>query len=101
MQARWLRSVRAPLAQGHALDVARARLEQAWGGLHAARERRLERSALALRHLNPEAVLERGFAIVTTIDNAVVQRSDTLSIGESLRIRFARGSASASVTDKD
>ena len=101
MQARWLRSVRAPLAQGRALDVARARLEQAWDGLHAARERRLERSALALRHLNPEAVLERGFAIVTTIDNAVVQRSDTLSIGESLRIRFARGSASASVTDKD
>jgi exodeoxyribonuclease VII large subunit len=101
MTARWLRNVGAPLAQRQALIDAWLRLEQAWGSSHTARERGLERCAVALRHLNPEAVLERGFAIVTTADNTVVQRSDALRIGESLRIRFARGSAGASVTEKD
>jgi exodeoxyribonuclease VII large subunit len=101
MAARWLRNVRAPPAQHQALHDARMRLEQAWTSAHTARERRLERCAVALRHLNPEAVLERGFAIVTTADNAVVQRSDALRVGDSLRIRFARGSARARVTEKD
>jgi exodeoxyribonuclease VII large subunit len=101
MQARWLRNVRAPLAQRLALNDARMRLEQEWRSAHTGHERGLERCAVALRHLNPEAVLERGFAIVTTADHAVIQCSDALRIGEPLRIRFARGGARASVTEKD
>jgi exodeoxyribonuclease VII large subunit len=101
MQARWLRNARAPLAQRQALHDAHLLIEQAWGNSRTARARRVERCADALRHLNPEAVLERGFAIVTTADNNVVQHSDALRIGQSLRIRFAHGGARASVTEKD
>ena len=101
MRARWLRKLRAPPGELQTLSEWGMRLQTAWGTTDTARIRRLERCAIALQHLNPEAVLERGFAIVTTADNAVVLRSDTLQIGESLHIRFARGSAGASVTDKD
>ena len=61
----------------------------------------IERCADALRHLNPEAVLERGFAIVTTAQDTVVQSADALRIGESLKVRFARGAARATVTGKE
>ena len=101
VESRWLRHLRAPLPQRLALAAARLRARQAWAGMLAAQARRVERSADALRHLNPEAVLERGFAIVTTADDAVVQRADALRIGESVKLRFARGSARASVTGKE
>ena len=101
LRARWLRALRAPPAQSRALADAQVRLGQAWDTGHALRERRMERCALALRHLNPEAVLERGYAIVTAADERVVQRSAALQIGDALQIRFAQGSAQASVTARD
>ena len=101
LRARWLRALRAPLGQGQALHDAQARLDLAWSAAQGARARRLERCADALRHLNPEAVLERGFAIVTRDDASVVHRSDALEIGEALRIQFAQGRATARVTDKE
>ena len=101
VEARWLRHVRAPLPQQMALAAARHRARRAWDSAHALRGRRVERCADALRHLNPEAVLERGFAIVTTAEGAVVQRADALRIGESLKVRFARGAARATVTDTE
>lgn len=101
LKARWVRQARSPLAQRQVLADARLRVGQAWSQSHAGRQRRLERCADALRHLNPAAVLERGFAIVTRADNEVVQRSDALVVGEPLRIRFAQGSAGVSVTEKE
>ena len=56
---------------------------------------------VALQHLNPEAVLERGYAIVTQADGSIVQDSRTLAIGDVLRVSLARGSVEASVTAKD
>ena len=100
LDARWLRLLRAPLPQRLAQAVAQRRTQQAWAGALALRTRRVERCADALRHLNPEAVLERGFAIVTTADDTVVQRADALRIGESVKLRFACGVARANVTDK-
>ena len=95
LQARLLRRVRVVPAQERALATLRTALGRALARDIAARERRLERLTVALRHLNPESVLERGYAIVTNADHEVVQSSAALSI------RFAQGAVEASVTSKD
>jgi len=95
------RRVAATLSQQRVVTGARLALAQAARRDVLARERRLDRLAVALRHLNPESVLERGYAIVTTTGNAVVQASEALQIGQPLRIRFARGTAESTVTAKD
>jgi len=51
-----------------------------------------------LAHLNPTAVLQRGYAIVTTADGAIVHDAAHLTIGDSLDLAFARGTAGAKVT---
>jgi exodeoxyribonuclease VII large subunit len=55
----------------------------------------LERSLL---HLSPQAVLERGYSIVTTTDGAIVHDARAVAIGESIGVQFARGEAEARVT---
>jgi len=101
VQARLLRRARVAPAQERALAALQSVLGRALARDIATRERRLERLAVALRHLNPESVLERGYAIVTTENAEVVQSSAALAIGQPLRIRFAEGGAQASVTAKD
>jgi exodeoxyribonuclease VII large subunit len=95
------RRISAAPPQQRALTAARIALTQAAKRDVVVRERRLDRLAVALRHLNPESVLERGYAIVTTGDNVVVQSSASLQVGQSLSIRFARGSAESTVTARD
>ena len=55
----------------------------------------LERS---LTHLSPQAVLERGYAIVTNADGAIVDDARTVQIGEDVALTFARGGADARIT---
>jgi exodeoxyribonuclease VII large subunit len=57
--------------------------------------------AQSLAHLNPQAVLERGYAIVSRSDGAIVQDSAQLQRGEVIALRFARGGAAATVDDLD
>ena len=90
--------LRAPLVQSVALDRAcerwqRAGMERA-GGL----AQRLAALELGLRHLNPQGVLDRGYSIVTTAAGVVVQDAAAVTIGDRLRLRFARGAAEAQVT---
>jgi exodeoxyribonuclease VII large subunit len=66
---------------------------------------RLERShaqiaalGRSLAHLNPQAVLERGYAIVTTADGAIVDASEKLAVGDDVALAFARGTADAKIT---
>lgn len=101
LRQRFTRRLQQAIPQSRALESACFALLQAAGRNWSGRERRLERVTLALRHLSPEAVLERGYAIVTTLEQAVVQDSSDLTLGQPLHIRFARGSADASVTGKD
>ncbi len=54
--------------------------------------------ARSLAHLNPQAVLDRGYAIVTAADGAIVQDAATLGAGDAVDIAFARGKAAATVT---
>jgi exodeoxyribonuclease VII large subunit len=61
---------------------------------------RIAAGARALAHLNPEAVLERGYSIVTHADGSVVHSARTVAVDESLDLRFAQGSARARVERK-
>jgi exodeoxyribonuclease VII large subunit len=54
--------------------------------------------ARSLAHLNPQAVLDRGYAIVTAGDGAIVQDAATLAVGDDIDIAFARGTAGAKIS---
>jgi exodeoxyribonuclease VII large subunit len=67
----------------------------------------LDRRGRALRavkahllHLNPEAVLTRGYSIVTKRDGTIVRDSAALDMGEQVRLAFAAGIARARIEDK-
>ena len=57
----------------------------------------LARLTLSLGHLDPAAVLERGYAIARTPDGSVVRASAGLRRGDALEISFAHGGASVRV----
>ena len=65
------------------------------------RERALAALAQNLAHLNPSGVLERGYAIVADRDGRIVHDSRDLSIGDDVALTFARGGASAKITDNN
>jgi exodeoxyribonuclease VII large subunit len=98
VQARLLRECRAPLPQAaRVAHVARA-LATA-GRDHVRRaERHVDRLGAALALLNPTAVLDRGYAIVTAADGAIVADARDLATGADVAMRFAKGRAQASVT---
>ena len=60
----------------------------------------LRMAALAqnLAHLNPQGVLERGYAIVTAAGGAIVEDASKLVVGDDVDIAFARGNAGATIT---
>lgn len=92
------RELRAPLPA--AANLARAR--DAW--LRVGRERLANAQrdvaglARGLTHLNPQAVLDRGFAIVAAADGTIVADGATLHPGDELRVTLARGGADVTVT---
>jgi exodeoxyribonuclease VII large subunit len=61
---------------------------------------RCARVAASLTHLDPARVLARGYSIVERADGAVVVDGATLDVGETVRIRFARGGAQARIERK-
>ncbi|MGP1678610.1 MAG: exodeoxyribonuclease VII large subunit, partial [Burkholderiales bacterium] len=63
----------------------------------AALAEKLARFSLGLDHLDPAAVLERGYAIVRRPDGSVVRTSAGLRSGDPLELSFARGSAAVRV----
>jgi exodeoxyribonuclease VII large subunit len=53
-----------------------------------------------LSHLNPEAVLDRGYSIVTKDDGSIVRDADRLAIDDRVVMRFSRGGAKGRITEK-
>lgn len=83
------------------LQQQRARLpEQVQLGLQRQRVR-LNHAAVRLSLLDPELVLERGYAWVSTgePEGQTVSRSQDVLLGQSLRIRLAHGRLGAKVTE--
>jgi exodeoxyribonuclease VII large subunit len=60
----------------------------------------LQRQQAHLAHLNPQSVLERGYSIAYAADGAILRTSDKVSIGDNIRIIFAKGWSKASVSEK-
>jgi exodeoxyribonuclease VII large subunit len=92
----WL--LRQPLPQSARpapLHAAMRRAASTWLERSHARIAALERS---LAHLNPQAVLERGYAIVTAADGAIVDDAQRLAVGDDVALTFARGGAGAKIT---
>ena len=61
----------------------------------------LEHQQANLDHLNPQSVLQRGYSIAHTADGTVLRNSDQVSIGETIRVAFAKGKIKANVSEKD
>ena len=61
-------------------------------------QQRLLRLAQNLQHLNPHAVLKRGYALVQSADGAVIHSSLSLEKGQTLQLTFDEGSAEAAVS---
>ncbi|MDE2259146.1 MAG: exodeoxyribonuclease VII large subunit [Betaproteobacteria bacterium] len=59
----------------------------------------LLRLSAGLTHLNPQAVLSRGFSIVRNEAGTIVRASREIAPGETLEIAFATGKAAAQVTE--
>lgn len=65
------------------------------------RRQRLEALSAHLDHLNPKAVLARGYSIVMRPDGVIVRDANQLEVGESVSLTLARGRAAARVEEKD
>jgi exodeoxyribonuclease VII large subunit len=96
-QARLARELRSPMPQAQRLAAASRDLAKAGRDRLARITVDVERMADALGHLNPAAVLDRGYAIVQREGARVVTDSRQLAIGESVTLTFARGRAQADV----
>ena len=51
-----------------------------------------------VRALSPQSTLDRGYSVVQLSDGSIVRDTKSLKIGDSLRIRVAKGATSATVT---
>ena len=94
------RQLRSPPSQRLALERLRLRWQRAGADRVDLLSHRLAQLDAGLRHLSPQAVLERGYSIVTTTDGQIVQDAAQTALGDTLGLRFARGTASARVTGK-
>ena len=78
-------------------EQGRAALEQGHLGGLEERARRLGAARQALDHLNPMEVLKRGYAAVTGPDGRLVTKAASLTPELAVSIRFADGSADATI----
>lgn len=62
------------------------------------RQARITALATHLDHLNPAAVLERGYSIVRRMDGSIVRDSRQMAVDETVELTLARGLAGARIT---
>ena len=79
-------------AQHNRLEYLGTALPQALNSAHEIQQRRLERSATALSLLDPQFVLERGYALLTAEDGQAITRATQVHLGQPLQARLADGS---------
>jgi exodeoxyribonuclease VII large subunit len=85
---------------------ARTRFDTAYGDCNAAlakqmeaAEKRLSLAAASLDALSPLAVLGRGYAIAQTEDGKLLRDGKSVAIGDSVRVRLAKGALQTKVED--
>jgi exodeoxyribonuclease VII large subunit len=97
-RARLQRELRTPPQQAARLAQAMRALMRAGRDRFAHAARDTQRLGAALALLNPAAVLDRGYAIVTGHDGAIVSDASRLRAGDDVALTLARGRATAMVT---
>jgi exodeoxyribonuclease VII large subunit len=97
-RARLVRELRTPLPQARRADALAHALVRGGRERLARTSRDVERLGAALALLNPAAVLERGYAIVTADDGRVVADAREIGIGDDVTLTLATGCAQATVT---
>ena len=95
----WL--LRQPLPQSTRLAILGDALHRAAAASAERSRTRVAALEQSLAHLNPQAVLERGYAIVTAADGAIVDDASRLDIGDEVTLVLARGSAGAKISRRD
>ena len=75
----------------------RLRLQHGQARLLRQHDAMLLKMKAGLAHLNPQAVLERGYSIVEKSGGQIVRSVEHIVAGESLRLTFARGAAQTRV----
>ncbi len=73
------------------------RLQNSMQQILGKQQEKLLRLTLNLQHLNPNAVLNRGYALAQTREGAIVRASSQIAEGDLINIRFAEGSAEAEI----
>ncbi|HKB82450.1 MAG TPA: exodeoxyribonuclease VII large subunit [Burkholderiales bacterium] len=75
----------------------RLRLQHGGARMLEQHDARLVKVTAGLAHLNPQAVLERGYSIVERRDGQIVRSAEQVTEAERVRLIFARGAAQARV----
>lgn len=82
----------------HQLGSLSTRLSSEWQKTLSTRSVDLTRIAASLTHLNPEAVLSRGYSIVTDEAGKILRSSQSLEPNNRITVSFHTGRAEANVT---
>ena len=80
------------------LEALNARLPAAYQKMLAEKAGNLSRLASSLEHLNPNAVLDRGYSIVTNSTGAILRNAAALEPNDRITVFFRTGRADATVT---
>lgn len=90
----------APRTTAHAgrLHLLEQRLGAATNGALQMNGQRLRALSDSLAHLNPDAILKRGYAVVRDASGAVITDANSLARDQKVSLRFARGEAEATVS---
>jgi exodeoxyribonuclease VII large subunit len=96
----WQREAPALGERAHRLARLRTRLATHTARELAAHAAHLRTLASNLDHLNPQAVLERGYSIARNAAGAIVRTASQLSERQKLSLQFARGGAEVVVERK-
>jgi exodeoxyribonuclease VII large subunit len=84
--------------QARRLDNLAAQLQTAWQTHLNGKAGDITRLAASLTHLNPDAVLSRGYSIVTDAAGNILRDSRALEPNDRIEVCFHRGRAQATVT---
>jgi exodeoxyribonuclease VII large subunit len=79
------------------IEALRARLNLAWRGGARLRQERAQALTARLIQLDPEAVLARGYSLVTDAQGLIIRDATQLRQGDPIDLRFARGHARARI----
>ncbi len=96
-----MRMSRALEQKRQAADEAHAAIAQRCAHTLEQCRNRLEREKERLYAYDPQRTLERGFALVTGNDGAIVTKQRQVKTGNAVSIRFADGSVQAEITGKE